>query len=404
MQSNAVIEVITPLGGGITEVSLFRDVAAVLAGKAGVLVELGRVFHPAVRHLSSLERDIAPFERRVEIPIIGRDGEITGVLCRDLPLTSASRSIPLTWDQDTAIIDETAKATLHDIANLLATIDCGLRLLERQTEVEGRQLTIERMRHAVRRGALSSRKLLGGDFVQQNGHTDITTRRDLVAATEDLRHAVGPGRSLHTEIAEDLCDFAADPEDLYFALLNLCRNASAALQDGGEVVISAKNSLPRPGALTGTVEIMVADNGSGMTDEVLRRAFDSNFTTKPVGQGSGLGLGQVQQFVQESGGAMEIESEPGIGTAVRMMLLPVLRRVDGDRVDLSTYLTGSEEKGAVTIFSPPRGLLYSQMLTFIGQERQATGGDEQRDGRGFLFVPTDKMQEAADCRDVVHLG
>jgi signal transduction histidine kinase len=51
------------------------------------------------------------------------------------------------------------------------------------------------------------------------------------------------------------------------------------------------------------VEIIVADNGNGITDEVLRRAFDSNFTTKPVGQGSGLGLGEVQQFVQESGGA-----------------------------------------------------------------------------------------------------
>jgi signal transduction histidine kinase len=132
-----------------------------------------------------------------------------------------------------------------------------------------------------------------------------------------LRHAVGPGVSLHTETAQDLSDFVADPEDLYFALLNLCRNASAPLQDGGEVVILAENSVPRAGASTGVVEVVVADNGSGMADEVLRRAFDSNFTTKPVGQGSGLGLGHVQQFVQESGGAIEIKSEVGVGTAVR---------------------------------------------------------------------------------------
>src|SRR5205814_6191771 len=117
------------------------------------------------------------------------------------------------------------------------------------------------------------------------------------------------------------------PEELYFVLLNLCRNASAALQHGVEVVISAKNSVPRPGASTGVVEIVDADNGSGMTDEVLRRAFDSNFTTKPVGQGSGLG--QVQQFVQESGGAIEIKSEVGVGTAVRVMLLAVSRLTDG---------------------------------------------------------------------------
>ena len=170
---------------------------------------------------------------------------------------------------------------------------------------------------------------MGGNWIQQNGHTDITTRRDFVAAAEDLRHDVGLGRSLHTEIAQDLSDFAADQEDLYFALLALCSNASAALQHNGVVVIFAKNSVPRPGASTGVVEIIVADDGSGMTDEVLRRAFDSNFTTKPVGQGSGLGLGQVQQFVQESGGAIEIKFEVGVGTAVRM-LLPVSRPTDGN--------------------------------------------------------------------------
>jgi signal transduction histidine kinase len=85
------------------------------------------------------------------------------------------------------------------------------------------------------------------------------------------------------------------------------------------------------------VEIVVADNGSGMTDEVLRRAFDSNFTTKPVERGSGLGLGQVQQFVQESGGAIEIASEVGVGTAVRMMLPPASSPADGNSVDLSTF-------------------------------------------------------------------
>jgi signal transduction histidine kinase len=246
MQSNDAIEVVAPLGGRISEVTLFPDAAAVLAGTAGVLVEPGRIFHAAGRHLSSLESDVALFVRRIEIPVIGRDGEIAGMLCRNSPLSSASRSTPLTQDQH---IGEATKTILHDITNLLATIDCGLRLLERQTEVEGRQLIVDRMRHSVQRGAVSSRKLLGGNSIQQNGHT----RRDLVTAAETLRHGVGPGRSLHTEIAQDLSDFAADLEDSYFALLNLCRNASAALQHGGEVVISAKNSVPRPGASTGVV-------------------------------------------------------------------------------------------------------------------------------------------------------
>ncbi len=338
MQSNDVIEVGAPLGGGISEVTSFPDAAGVLAGTAGVLVQPGRIFHAGVRHRSSLESDVVLFVRRVEIPVIGRDGEIAGVLCRNSPLTSVSPSAPLTLDQDADIIGEATKTILHDITNLLATIDYGLRLLERQTEVEGTQLIVDRMRRSVRRGVLASRKLLAGNWIQHVGHADIMTRRDLVAAAEDLRHALEPGRSLHTEIAQDLFDFAADPEDLYFALLNLCRNASAALQHGGEVVVSAKNSVPRPGASTGVVEIIVADNGSGMTDEVLQRAFDSNFTTKPDGQGSGLGLGQVWQFVQKSGGAIEIKSEVGVGTAVRMMLLPVSRPAGANNVDLSNSI------------------------------------------------------------------
>jgi signal transduction histidine kinase len=73
-----------------------------------------------------------------------------------------------------------------------------------------------------------------------------------------------------------------------------------------------------------------------MMGEVLRRAFDSNFTKKPVGQGSGLG--QVQQFVQESGGTVEIKSEAGVGEAVRMMLLPVSRPANGNSVGLSNSI------------------------------------------------------------------
>ena len=92
MQSNDAIEVVAPLGGRISEVALFPNAAAVLAGAASVLVEPGRIFHAAGRHLSSLESDVALFVRRIEIPVIGRDGEIAGVPCRNSPPSSASRS------------------------------------------------------------------------------------------------------------------------------------------------------------------------------------------------------------------------------------------------------------------------------------------------------------------------
>jgi GNAT superfamily N-acetyltransferase len=82
------------LGGKVSEVTSFPDAASVLASAAGILVEQGQIFHAAVRRRSSLESDVALFVRRVEIPVIGGDGEISGVFCRDLRLTSTSRSTP----------------------------------------------------------------------------------------------------------------------------------------------------------------------------------------------------------------------------------------------------------------------------------------------------------------------
>ncbi|MBR0716520.1 hypothetical protein [Bradyrhizobium liaoningense] len=103
MQSNDAIEVVAPLGGGISEVTLFPDAAAVFAGTAGVLLEPGRIFHAAGRHLSWLESAVALFVGKIEIPVICRDGGIAGVLCRNSPLASASRSTPLMQDQDTGV-------------------------------------------------------------------------------------------------------------------------------------------------------------------------------------------------------------------------------------------------------------------------------------------------------------
>src|SRR6266567_4083754 len=92
MQDNDAIEVVAPLVGGISEVALFPDAAAVLASTADILLEPGRLFNAAGRHLSSLESNVALFVRRVEIHVIGRDGEIAGVPCRNSPPSSASRS------------------------------------------------------------------------------------------------------------------------------------------------------------------------------------------------------------------------------------------------------------------------------------------------------------------------
>ena len=117
--------------------------------------------------------------------------------------------------------------------------------------------------------------------------------------------------------------------------MNLCINARDAMSKGGRLVIgtedvhlSAAEVAGQDGLLPGDYTVVsVSDTGQGMPPEVIERVFEPFFTTKPLGQGTGLGLSQVWGFAQQSGGMVRIESAPGRGTAVHL-LLPRLVRLE----------------------------------------------------------------------------
>ena len=129
-----------------------------------------------------------------------------------------------------------------------------------------------------------------------------------------------------------------DASQLQNALLNLAINARDAMPRGGRLTIEithvrldADYAQTYPDIRTGRyVLITVTDTGSGMSEEVRRRAFEPFFTTKPTGAGTGLGLSMVYGFVKQSGGNIQIYSELGQGTSVRIFL-PVVDSVDGGR-------------------------------------------------------------------------
>ena len=129
-----------------------------------------------------------------------------------------------------------------------------------------------------------------------------------------------PDITVRTEIAPDLWAFNADPKELYFALLNLCRNSADAMSDGSAITVAARSVEPSAGAARGFVEIVVTDDGEGMPEEVLSQALTPYFTTKAAGGGTGLGLVQVQRFAEGRGGTIGIEGEQGGGTLVRLFL------------------------------------------------------------------------------------
>jgi CheY-like chemotaxis protein len=124
------------------------------------------------------------------------------------------------------------------------------------------------------------------------------------------------------QFEEKLWPVEVDVGELELALINLCVNARDAISGEGTISITAHNrSGFSLGGLSGdVVELAVCDSGSGIPPDMLSRVFDPFFTTKEVGKGSGLGLAQVYGFVKQSGGQVDIRSELGKGTAVRLFL------------------------------------------------------------------------------------
>jgi CheY-like chemotaxis protein len=148
-----------------------------------------------------------------------------------------------------------------------------------------------------------------------------------------------------------------DPNELESALLNLCINARDAMPEGGQLTIGTENLLlsaadiPDDTAEPGLyVALSVMDTGTGIPPAVLERVFEPFFTTKPLGQGTGLGLSQVWSFARQSGGLVRIESAPGQGTTVRL-LLPLHDHADatGRPEAVSPVPEGAGETGTVLL-------------------------------------------------------
>ena len=218
----------------------------------------------------------------------------------------------------------------HDFNNLLTGITGSLELL--QTRIgQGRLGEVERYveaaQSAAKRAAALTHRLLAFSRRQTLDPKPVGLNR-LVAGMEDLvRRTMGPAIAVEVVVSAGLWTTLIDPSQLESALLNLCINARDAMPDGGRLTIETANTwLDERGARERElppgqyVTLAVTDTGTGMTADVIRRAFDPFYTTKPIGMGTGLGLSMVYGFARQSGGQARIYSEVGSGTTVRLYL------------------------------------------------------------------------------------
>lgn len=206
----------------------------------------------------------------------------------------------------------------HDFNNLLTVVlgnaDILLRRIEEQPNLV-KHLTA--IRAAADKGQTLTRQLLAFSRRQQLNPSVVDLNGLIRNFIPLMQQAVGEGVVVRLELGTEPLHALVDPTHLETALLNLAVNARDAMDNEGELTIRTRRGS-RDGAECG--EIRVSDTGAGMSAEVAERVFEPFYTTKDIGRGSGLGLSQVYGFVAQSGGHVEVDSQPGEGAAFTLTL------------------------------------------------------------------------------------
>ncbi|HTQ15077.1 MAG TPA: ATP-binding protein [Rhizomicrobium sp.] len=280
---------------------------------------------------AAVQRALSRSNRELRLRAHALD-EVNGKL-RDEMAQRARAEEELRQSQKMEAIGKLSGGIAHDFNNLLTVIGGNMTLLERRLAAGRTDVAryIDAANEGIRRATSLTQRVLA--FSRRQPLTAQRVEIDaLISNMKDLlRHSVGEQVSFQLALASRHAIFC-DANQMENVLLNLAINARDAMPRGGTLTISTADVRLAPGTSPGGVcgdfvRIAVTDTGSGMTEDVRARAIDPFFTTKPLGQGTGLGLSMSYGYVRQSGGDMQIESAPGAGTSI-ILLMP---RHDGDR-------------------------------------------------------------------------
>ncbi len=315
------------LQGAQTDRSAVAELRHAVENKSAVALEL-----------LNYRRDGTPFWNAVFIgPVYDTKGELRYFFASQLDVTRR-RNTEQSYRQAQKMesIGQLTAGLAHDFNNLLQVVNGNLELVATAKDPERAARYVAAAQSAAERGAKLTRQLLA--FARKTRleprALDLT---QLVTEFSDLiESSVNKQVEIHLSLRRGLAPVVVDPDQLEMALLNIVNNARDAMPDGGLVTIATRPLRLQPtenGDGTGAtalrdgvelaagdyVVLEVQDEGHGMSPEVIERAAEPFFTTKGVGSGTGLGLAMASGFVRQSGGRLEIESQPGQGTTVRML-------------------------------------------------------------------------------------
>ena len=279
---------------------------------------------------------IFPMELAVGEVSSGRERTFTGFI-RDLSARQRMEQ-ELRQSQKMEAVGQLTGGIAHDFNNLLTVIIGNLEMLEGRIDRDPKASGwLREAYETAQLGAELTGRLLA--FARRQPlHPQVTDIVTLIGRTSSLlKRTLGGSIELRSHFDASSLRSLVDPNQLENALLNLCLNARDAMPEGGTLTLEAgatkvdadyaqMNTDLRQGDYA---VITVSDTGVGMSAAVRDRAFEPFFTTKPVGAGTGLGLSMVYGFCKQSGGHVQIYSEPGQGTTVRLYLPLVADEAEG---------------------------------------------------------------------------
>jgi PAS domain S-box-containing protein len=281
----------------------------------------------------------------------------------------------LRQSQKMEAIGQLTGGVAHDFNNLLQVISGNLQLLAK--DIVGNDRAERRVANAhlaVNRGAKLASQLLAFGRRQALEPRVVNIGRLVSGMDELLRRALGEAIEIETIGAGGLWNTLVDPTNLENAIVNLAINARDAMDGAGRLTIEVGNvSLDDAyaqmhGEVTPGQYVMLAvtDTGIGMSPEVAAQAFEPFFSTKPEGQGTGLGLSMVYGFVKQSHGHIKIYSEVGHGTTVKIYLPRTKQKEDVINVLDRDALTGGTETILVAEDDDEVRATAAEMLTDLG--------------------------------------
>ncbi|WBU30467.1 ATP-binding protein [Rhodopseudomonas palustris] len=309
------------LADGVTPMPDYDSPAArARRGESFDNVELG------IRHGDDPVVQLAASARRIENP----DGSFAGAVIVYRNLTAFKESErQLRQAQKMQAIGQLTGGVAHDLNNILTVITGGIEILaDGVSDRPGLKDVAAMVDQAVTRASDLTHGLLSFSRKQPLQPRSIDVNALMLDTVKLLRPTLGAGIEIDVEPAPDLRPALADPSQLGSALINLAINARDAMKGNGKLLLETGNvdldqayAAQHDEVSAGRyVMLAVSDTGCGIPASIRDRVFEPFFTTKAVGEGTGLGLSMVYGFVKQSGGHIELYSEEGHGTTIRLYL------------------------------------------------------------------------------------